>query len=186
MERLLKSTHLIASFRERKWLVDFYASIKSNPLYPDRVMHHDCKISNILFDQSSGEVICPVDLDTLMPGKFFSDLGDMIRSMACSEQENSRNWEKINIKPAFYMAILEGYLEKTNEILTKEERNHIHYSGLIMIYMQGIRFLADYLGGDRYYKTTYEDENLNRALNQLILLERLEEFLKDAYGLSFS
>ncbi len=186
INRLLKSTHQIASFRERKWLVDFYISIKSSPSYPDRVMHHDCKISNILFEVGSKEVICPVDLDTLMPGKYFSDLGDMIRSMACSEEENSTAWERIKIMPAFYTAILESYLEKTNDILTIEEKKHIHYAGLIMIYMQGIRFLADYLDGDRYYKTSYDDQNLNRALNQLILLERLEEFLKDKYGPSFS
>jgi hypothetical protein len=146
-------------------------------------MHHDCKISNILFSLRTQQVICPVDLDTVMPGKFFSDLGDMIRTMACSEDENSIAWEKISINEAFYKAILKGYLSRSEAILTQTEKHHIHYAGLLMIFMQGIRFLTDYLRGDIYYKIQYPEQNLNRALNQFILLERLEEFLQREYGL---
>ena len=182
IDRLLKSTHLIAEFRNRQPLVYFYVSTKVSNEYPDRVMHHDCKISNILFDQQTGKVICPVDLDTVMPGKFFSDLGDMIRTMACTEEENSMLWEKINVNEDFYKAILRGYLNRSESMLTKEEKDHIHFAGLIMIFMQGIRFLTDYLHGDIYYKIEYPEQNLNRALNQLILLERLEEFLQREYG----
>jgi Ser/Thr protein kinase RdoA (MazF antagonist) len=149
-----------------------------------RVMHHDCKISNILFDKETNQVICPVDLDTVMPGKFFSDLGDMIRSMACTVDENSIAWEKINIRPTFYKAILDGYLEGIGNIFTEEEKNNIHYAGLILVYMQSLRFLTDFLNGDIYYKTNYPEQNLNRALNQLILLERLEEFLEKEYSFS--
>jgi hypothetical protein len=182
IERLLKSTHVIAEFRDRRNLVDFFEEILHSPDYPDRVMHHDCKISNILFNKSSGEVICPVDLDTLMPGKFFSDLGDMIRSMCCTVDENSVQWEQIQMYPAFYKAILEGYLEGMGDIFSSEEKENIHYAGLIMIYMQGTRFLADFLDDDIYYKTHYPEQNLNRALNQLILLEKLEAFLEREYA----
>lgn len=178
---LLKSTHIIAELRQRKELVDFYERIKSDAGYPTRVMHHDCKISNILFDQKTNRVICPVDLDTVMPGKFFSDVGDMIRSMACTVDENSNEWEAINIRPAFYRAILNGYIEGIGNIFTEEEKMNIHYSGLMLIYMQALRFLTDFLNGDVYYKTDYPEQNLNRALNQLILLERLETFLKKEY-----
>jgi len=178
---LLKSTHIIAELRQRKNLVDFYECIKICADYPTRVMHHDCKISNILFDQETGQVICPVDLDTVMPGKFFSDLGDMIRSMACTLDENSSEWEKLNIRPSFYQAIMEGYLEGIGNIFTAEEKNNIHYAGLIMVFMQSLRFLTDFLNGDIYYKINYPEQNLNRALNQLILLERLEAFLEKEY-----
>ena len=181
IERLLKSTHIIASLRERKQLVSWYVTIKNASTYPDRVMHHDCKISNILFNTGSGKVVCPVDLDTVMPGKFFSDLGDMIRSMACTVDENSNRWEEINIRPTFYQHILKGYLEGIGDIFTNEEEKNIHYAGLIMIYMQSLRFLTDFLNNDIYYKTSYPEQNLNRALNQLILLERLEEFLQEEY-----
>ena len=183
LDRLMKSTHLIAEFRNRRFLVDFYLTTKSGHDYPDRVMHHDCKISNILFKDQTQQVICPVDLDTVMPGKFFSDLGDMIRTMACTEDENSTVWEKIKIEGSFYRAILRGYLNKTESILTLQEKDHIHFSGLIMVLMQGVRFLTDYLRGDTYYKIEYPHQNLDRALNQLILLENLEDFLQREYGL---
>ena len=79
-----------------------------------------------------------------MPGKFFSDLGDMIRSMSCSLDENSTHWEEIRINPDSYQSILHGYLEGVGNIFTNEEKRNIHWSGLIMTYMQGIRFLADF------------------------------------------
>jgi hypothetical protein len=181
MERLMKCTHLIAEFRQRKKLVDFYLYIKQSPAFPDRVMHHDCKISNILFNRKTNQVICPVDLDTVMPGKFFSDLGDMIRSMACTRDENSLQWEEIRIRPETYAHILKGYLEEMGGIFSSEEKQSIHISGILMIYMQGIRFLADFLNEDKYYKTTHPEQNLHRALNQFILLEKLEEFLINQY-----
>ena len=181
---LLKATHIIAELRQRKALVAFFEKTQNSPDYPTRVMHHDCKISNILFDKETNHVICPVDLDTVMPGKFFSDVGDMIRSMACTLDEHSIDWEKINIRPTFYKAILEGYLEGIGNIFTEEEKKNIHYAGLILVYMQSLRFLADFLNGDIYYKTNYPEQNLNRALNQLILLERLEDFLKNEYSFS--
>jgi Ser/Thr protein kinase RdoA (MazF antagonist) len=179
---LLKSTHVIAELRQRKKLVDFFERTKNAADYPTRVMHHDCKISNILFDKETNLVICPVDLDTVMPGKFFSDLGDMIRSMACTVDENSTAWEEINIRPTFYKAILGGYLEGIGDIFTKEEKKNIHYAGLLLVYMQSLRFLTDFLNGDIYYKTNYPEQNLNRALNQLILLERLEGFLEKEFS----
>jgi aminoglycoside phosphotransferase (APT) family kinase protein len=175
--RLMRATHVIAELRERKYLVDFYASIKNNPEYPVRLMHHDCKIGNILFDKDSKEVICPIDLDTIMPGKYFSDLGDMIRTMACTVDENSREWELIDVRPEFYNAIVEGYLHGIGSELTQAEKENIHKSGLLMTYMQTARFLTDFLNGDVYYRTTYPEQNLNRALNQLILLEKMEAFL---------
>lgn len=181
-ERLQKSTAIIAELRQRKKLVDFFEVTQSSPKYPSRVMHHDCKISNILFHKKTGEVICPVDLDTVMPGKFFSDLGDMIRSMACTVDENSTDWEAIDIRPAFYRSILAGYLEGIGNIFTAEEKMNIHYAGLILIYMQSIRFIADYLNHDVYYKTSYPEQNLNRSLNQLILLRKLEQFLQQEFS----
>jgi len=176
--KAMRATHVIAELRQRKNLVEFYKSIKNNAGYPLRLMHHDCKIGNILFDRSSNEVICPIDLDTIMPGKYFSDLGDMIRTMACTESEESRNWEKIDVREDFYHAIVDGYLKGAANLLTTTEVENIHMSGILMTYMQSIRFITDFLNNDRYYKTTYHEQNLNRALNQLILLEKLEEFLQ--------
>lgn len=177
IKRLLKSTHLIAEIRQRKSLVDFYEHITTNPSFKKRVMHHDCKISNVLFDKTTRDVLCPVDLDTVMPGLFFSDVGDMVRTMSSNVDENSTRWEDIAIKKDFYESIVKGYMEGIGTVFTAEENEHLHKAGLIMIYMQCIRFVADFLNNDIYYKTTYPEQNLNRGLNQFILLERLEEFV---------
>ncbi|MEO5684553.1 MAG: phosphotransferase [Chitinophagaceae bacterium] len=178
ISRLLKSTHVISEIRDRITLVDFYNEIENNESdYPTRIMHHDCKISNILFDASTRAVICPVDLDTVMPGKYFSDIGDMIRTMACTEEENSTAWELIDVKADYYTAIINGYTEGMGKDLTAAEKQHIHQPGLLLTYMQCLRFVTDFLNNDIYYKTTYPEQNLNRALNQLILLEKLEEYI---------
>lgn len=177
VDRLLKATHVISEIRDRTQLVDFYTEVEKNEEgYPTRIMHHDCKISNILFDSNTRAVICPVDLDTVMPGKYFSDIGDMIRTMACTEEENSRAWEDIGVKKDYYTAIMNGYLEGMQGSLTAAEQKNIHQPGLLLTYMQCIRFVTDFLNNDVYYKTSYPEQNLNRALNQLILLERLEVF----------
>ncbi|MBO9633767.1 MAG: phosphotransferase [Chitinophagaceae bacterium] len=176
--RLLTGTHVIAELRQRHHLVEFYNEIVRRPdLYWQRVMHHDCKLSNILLDVNTHQAICPVDLDTVMPGLYFSDLGDMIRSMACSVDENSTDWEAIAIRPDFYEAIVEGYRCGMGDQLTSEEKENIHQAGLIMVYMQSLRFITDHLNNDVYYQISYPEQNLNRALNQLLLLEKLEEYI---------
>ena len=180
--RLLRATHVISELRQRRYLLSYFLQLGNNPDYPVRLMHHDGKISNVLFDVHTRKAICPVDLDTVMPGYFFSDIGDMIRTMACAIDENSTAWEQIDIRPDFYHAIVQSYVSETGTLLTGKERADIHYSGLLMIYMQAIRFLTDFLNNDIYYQITYPEQNLNRALNQLILLEKLEDFLKTDVG----
>lgn len=181
IQRLLKSTHVIAELRQRKFLVDFYNKIRASEDYKIRIMHHDCKISNILFEKTTHQVICPVDLDTTMPGYYFSDLGDMVRTMACTVDENSTRWEDIDIRADYYKAILNGYLHIMSDLFSTEEKKHVHHSGMLLTYMQALRFVTDFLNNDIYYKTNYPEQNLNRALNQLILLEKLEVFLEKEY-----
>ena len=174
-ERMQKAGLLIEDLIERRRYVEFYDSLSDSEDYPKRVMHHDAKIANILFSKTTGNVICPVDFDTTMAGFFFSDLGDMIRSMACSHDENSTDFENITIRKDFYDTIMEGYLSVMEKQLTSAERKHIHYPGLLIVYMQALRFITDYLNGDIYYKTNYPEQNFDRAKNQLALLRSLEE-----------
>lgn len=177
--RLLKATHVISELRDRKPLVTLYEEIIKNETdFPTRVMHHDCKISNILFDKKTEKAICPVDLDTVMPGKFFSDIGDMIRTMACTVDENSTAWEKVNIDPPYLEALVKGYKDGMLGELTEKENSLLYKAGEILMYMQALRFVTDFLNNDIYYKTAYPEQNLNRALNQLLLLERMEEACK--------
>lgn len=180
-ERLLKSLPIIEELNKRQEYQQFYEGLKGSAEYPQRVMHHDAKIANVLFSNKNGAVICLVDFDTVMPGYYFSDLGDMIRSMASGENENSTDFDKICIRKEFYEAILTGYKEIMGEQLTPSEKKYIHYAGLLMIYMQALRFLTDYLDNDRYYHITYLEQNIDRAKNQLILLQKLEEFLLKNY-----
>ena len=180
-ERMAKALPMIEEIKSRERYKHFYEVITSSAEFPQRLYHHDAKISNVLFRKSNGRVLCVVDLDTAMPGFYFSDLGDMIRSMACSHDEASTDFDQLQIRKDYYRAIVEGYLDIMDKYFTASEKKYIHYSGLIMIYMQAIRFLADYLNGDVYYKTTYPEQNYDRAKNQLTLLKRLEEFLKEEY-----
>jgi Ser/Thr protein kinase RdoA (MazF antagonist) len=181
-ERKEKANHEIDQLQNKKKLVDFYTNLKTDHHYKLRVMHHDAKLSNILFDNKNGKVVCPVDLDTTQPGYFFSDIGDMIRSMACTLSENSIDFFFINIRPDFYKAIIDGYMAAMKDEFTETEKKNIHYAGLLMIYMQALRYLADYLNGDIYYRITYPEQNFDRAKNQLILLQRLEEFLNKEFN----
>lgn len=181
-ERMAKAIPFINELKKRDRYKDFYEMIIESDEFPQRVMHHDAKITNILFNNISGKVICPVDFDTVMPGYFFSDLGDMVRSMACSHDENSTDFNNITIRKKYYTAITDGYLTSMDKQLTGSEKKYIHAAGLLMIYMQALRFLTDYLNGDIYYQVENSEQNFNRATNQLVLLEKLEELLKNEYN----
>ena len=184
-ERMPKSLPLIEELKKRERYKHFYETIADSPdAFPKRVMHHDAKIANVLFSKKTGKPICLVDFDTVMPGYFFSDIGDIIRSMACSHDENSIAFDKLKIRKSYYEAILVGYLSTMKKYFTDAEMKHIHYAGLMMIYMQALRFLTDYLNGDIYYLITNPEQNFDRAKNQLTLLQSLEEFLKINYNLA--
>lgn len=140
---------------------------------PNRVMHHDTKISNVLLNKDTYEGVCVIDLDTLMPGKFISDLGDMMRTYLCEFSENETDLSKITIRINYFSAMIEGYLSEMGSILTATEKEMLLFSGKYIIYMQALRFLTDYLNGSVYYPTTYADQNLDRAKNQFKLLKEL-------------
>ena len=159
-------------------LVAFYDKLASHPeRFPLHILHHDCKIANILFKNSDHQIYCPIDLDTTQPGLFISDIGDMIRSMVPNYPENHAAVHELAVRGDFYEALREGYLETTHSILSKAEIEHIDMSGKLLVYMQGLRFLTDYLNEDIYYQISYPDQNLDRAANQLQLLKLLSEYL---------
>lgn len=164
------------------FILDYFNSYKNSKNFPDRVMHHDTKISNMLFDKDTLKGICVIDLDTLMPGKFISDLGDMMRTYLCPFSENEPDLEKIFIRMDYFEAIIQGYLHEMGPILTPTEKGLILFSGKYLIYMQALRFLTDYLNGSIYYPTAYPEQNLHRTRNQFKLLSELsdnEKLLQD-------
>ena len=155
-------------------IVSTYKQIVSAKDFKVRVTHHDTKISNVLFDKD-GKGICVIDLDTLMPGYFISDVGDMLRTYLSPVSEEEMDFKKIDIRVDFFEGIACGYLREMSRELTEMEVHHFVYSGLFMIYMQALRFITDYLNDDVYYGATYPGHNHVRAKNQIVLLKKLLE-----------
>lgn len=145
------------------------------PALPDRLMHHDTKINNVLLRQGTFEGVCVIDLDTLMPGKIVSDLGDMVRTYVCPVPEDEPDVSRVCVRDDYFAALVQGYLTEVRGELTELEKEQIYYAGEFMVYMQALRFLADYLNGDVYYPVKYPQHNLDRARNQATLLMRLME-----------
>lgn len=151
-----------------------YNQIVENGEIPLRVIHHDTKINNVLFDNEHN-ALCLVDLDTVMPGYYLSDVGDMMRTYLSAANEEEQNLDKITIRQEFFKAIYAGYMAEMGGILTKAEKQLFIFSGKMMIYMQGLRFLTDFLNNDIYYGAQYEGHNLTRAKNQFKLLNEYQK-----------
>lgn len=185
--RIAETSKLIEALLARKRYVKLYDDIINSPDdFKKRVMHHDAKLSNLLFDTTGRQVVAVSDLDTTMPGYFFSDLGDMVRSMTASIEENSDHPHMVTVLPAAYETIYNSYHQTIKDQLTGTEEALLHAAGLLMIYMQSLRFLSDYLQGDRYYQIKRPKHNHERAEHQYTLLCSLEELLKKNYGFSIS
>ncbi len=181
-ERKEVAQEAIDYFLNKQEIVATYDSLLQDPDFPDRLMHHDTKINNVLLDTDTQQGLAVCDLDTLMPGKVISDLGDMVRTYVSPVSEESTDFEKVIVREDYYQALVEGYLSEMKTVLTETEKSAIFYSGLFLVYMQGIRFLADYLNGDVYYPIKYPTHNLDRARNQMVLLQDLyakEEVLRE-------
>lgn len=172
--RIKQSAHLISEVKKYDSILETYEKLRKSDFVKQRVTHHDTKISNVLFDQE-GKGLCVIDLDTVMPGYFISDVGDMMRTYLSPANEEEQDFDKIEVRDDFFQAIVNGYLSSMGDELTSEEKGMILYSGLFLIYMQSLRFLTDHLNDDVYYGARYEDQNFVRAGNQLILLNKLDE-----------
>lgn len=138
-----------------------------------RICHCDTKVNNILFDRD-GNILCVIDLDTVMPSFVFSDFGDFLRTAANTGAEDAADLSTVEFNMDIFRAFAEGYL-KGATFLTRKEKEMLPYAALLFPYMQAVRFLTDYLNGDTYYKTAYPDHNLVRARAQFKLLESAEQ-----------
>lgn len=156
-------------------IVNIFNQVTENKELTVRVIHHDTKISNVLLNKDNGNGICVIDLDTVMPGYFISDVGDMMRTYLSPSNEEELDFGNIKIRPEMFAAIYKGYMEEMDKILNASEKQLFIYSGKFMIFMQAIRFLTDFLSGDVYYKITNPRHNLNRAENQIFLLNKYVE-----------
>jgi len=173
VDRLHAASEYTSFLKQRHHYVEQYLMIISDPQCPLRMVHADAKIANILFRKKDLSPFCVIDFDTLMPGYFFSDLGDMIRTMVCSHDENEPDCDKLQFRRSYYDSIVEGYCAAIQ--LTEKELSLIEFAGLCMTYMQALRFTTDYLNGDIYYAISYKEHNFDRLKNQCKLLDLLEK-----------
>ena len=173
-QRIEEAAALIDIIKQNADIVAEFESIKTNSDFKLRVTHHDTKISNVLFN-GIDKGLCVIDLDTVMPGYFISDVGDMMRTYLSPVSEEEKDFSKIEVRDAFYKAIVKGYFNEMQNELSEVEKQYFFYAGKFMIYMQALRFLTDYLNNDVYYGEKYPKHNFNRATNQAVLLGKLIE-----------
>lgn len=141
---------------------------------PKRICHCDTKVNNMMFDKQ-GNVLCVIDLDTVMPSYIFSDYGDFLRTGASTAPEDDPDLDKVEFNMDIFRAFTEGYLESAGKFLLPIEVENLPYAAALFPYMQAVRFLADYINGDTYYKIKYPEHNLVRTRNQIKLLHSIEQ-----------
>lgn len=139
---------------------------------PSRITHNDTKINNILFD-NFGQILCVIDLDTVMPGLVHFDFGDAIRTAANSAEEDEPELDKISINLQIFEAFAKGFLEETKSFLTQKEVDLLPHSAKFMTFIMGLRFLTDYLDGDVYYKIEHPEHNIQRCRAQFKLVQEI-------------
>ncbi len=140
---------------------------------PVRVTHNDTKINNVLFSLDGNEALCIIDLDTVMPGTILFDTGDMIRTATTTAEEDATDLSQVTCNTGLHQALLQGYFSKA-EFLTPLERSLVRESGRNITQIMAVRFLTDYLNGDRYYHIDRENQNLDRARNQIALMADMD------------
>jgi len=142
---------------------------------PERVTHNDTKFNNVMLDNVTGEGICVIDLDTVMTGSALYDFGDMVRTTTSPAKEDERDLSKVTMQFPMFEALVRGYLASAANFLTPAEQQLLAFSGKLITFEIGLRFLTDYLAGDTYFKTHREGHNLDRCRTQFKLVESIEQ-----------
>ena len=142
--------------------------------FPLRVTHNDTKLNNVMLDDKTGEGVCVIDLDTVMPGSVLYDFGDAIRFGASNAAEDEADLDKVYIRPDLFEAFTTGFIDGLGGALSAEELRALPMGAWMMTFEVGIRFLGDYLNGDVYFRTHYPEHNLVRARNQFKLVADIE------------
>lgn len=151
------------------------ASLLIDAKLPERVTHNDTKLNNVMFDAATGDALCVVDLDTVMPGLALYDFGDMVRTATSPTAEDEQDLSRVAMQFPLFEALVRGYLSTARDFLTQGEKDHLTVCGKVIAFEQGVRFLNDYLRGDVYYKVTRTGQNLDRCRTQFKLVESIEQ-----------
>ena len=155
-------------------LVDVILNAMAKGRIPERITHNDTKFNNVMLDVLTGEAMCIVDLDTVMPGCALYDFGDMVRTTTSPTLEDELDLTKVKMQMPMFKKLAEGYLSTAGQFLTRTEKSHIAFSGKLITFEIGIRFLTDYLSGDQYFRTHRPAHNLDRCRTQFKLVESIE------------
>jgi hypothetical protein len=155
-------------------LVDSLLALKESGDLQERITHNDTKLNNVLLDDVTGEGMCVLDLDTVMPGLSLYDFGDMVRTAANPVAEDELDLDKVQVQVPMFEALARGYLEGMDGSLLPAERERLTLAGKLLTFECGIRFLTDYLEGDRYFHIQREAHNLDRCRTQFALVRSLE------------
>lgn len=151
------------------------AGLLANAGLAERVTHNDTKLNNVMLDDATGEGICVIDLDTVMPGLAAYDFGDMVRTMTCTAAEDETDLSRVKMDFELFEVVARGYLKGAGGFLSKAEVESLIFGAKVIVFEQGIRFLTDFLAGDTYYKVTRPEQNLQRCRTQFKLLETIEQ-----------
>ena len=157
----------------REEMLSFWSLVEDGTI-PTHVTHNDTKISNILFDKPTGKVLCAIDLDTVMSSTSLNDFGDAIRSYTNTGAEDDKCLENVEMSIDMFRAYAEGYLSEQRNSMTQSELDWLAFAGRYITFEQVLRFLMDYIDGDKYYKIAYADHNLVRTRAQYKLLQSME------------
>ncbi len=141
---------------------------------PERVTHNDTKLNNVLLDDVTQEGVCVIDLDTVMPGSVLYDFGDLVRTSTSPAAEDETDLSMVRMQLPMFEALVKGYLESANCFLTPKEKELLPFSGKLITFEIGLRFLTDWLEGDTYFKIKRPTHNLDRARAQFKLVESIE------------
>ena len=163
--------------KKYRFLETRIASLLNDNALPLRVVHNDTKINNVMLDNDTNEGICVIDLDTVMPGLALYDFGDMVRTATNTAEEDERDLSKVEMDISMYRALEEGYLSTAGKFLIPKEIELLPFSGQLITFEIGIRFLTDYLQNDVYFKTHRDKQNVDRCRKQFKMVESMERTL---------
>jgi Ser/Thr protein kinase RdoA (MazF antagonist) len=173
----------IAFAEERAEETEVLLDLHDQGRLPGRVTHNDTKFNNVLIDEETGEGVCVIDLDTVMPGLSLYDFGDMVRSAACFAREDETDLSGVGLHIPAFQRCVQGYLEAGRSFLTSAEVDHMAFSAKLMTLENGLRFLTDFLNGDIYFRTRTAFHNLDRCRSQFKLVSDMEQRFDQMQGI---
>ena len=159
--------------RKHEPIVDILLQALADGRLPERITHNDTKFNNVMLDVETGGEICVVDLDTVMPGLVHYDFGDMVRTTTSPTLEDERDLSKVRMQMPMFESLARGYMSEAGAFLTPAEKSHIAFAGKLITFTIGLRFLTDYLNGDKYFRVHRAGHNLDRARTQFKLVDSI-------------